>query len=140
MKLKLIKTILGAALICGALVGCQDTVTPDPAPVTPCETHTWDEGKITTQPTDTTDGIKTYTCTVCKETKTEIVPRSSVSVCEHVWNDGVVTTQPTQTAEGVKTYTCTKCGETKTEKLISSLQKKNTQLLMTLMVELVVQS
>ena len=35
--------------------------------------HTWDEGKVTTEPTCTEAGVKTYTCTVCKETKTEAV-------------------------------------------------------------------
>lgn len=33
--------------------------------------HTWDSGKVTTQPTCTTAGVKTYTCTVCQATKTE---------------------------------------------------------------------
>ncbi len=33
--------------------------------------HTWDEGVVTTEPTCTEKGVKTYTCTVCKETKTE---------------------------------------------------------------------
>ena len=32
--------------------------------------HTWDEGKITTQPTCTEKGTKTFTCTVCKEATT----------------------------------------------------------------------
>ncbi|MDY4232032.1 MAG: hypothetical protein SOX74_08125, partial [Candidatus Faecousia sp.] len=35
--------------------------------------HTWDEGKVTTEPTCTEKGVKTYTCTVCKETKTEAI-------------------------------------------------------------------
>ena len=35
--------------------------------------HTWDEGKITTEPTCKDTGIKTYTCTACGETKTEAV-------------------------------------------------------------------
>lgn len=33
--------------------------------------HTWDEGEETTFATDTADGVMTYTCTVCKQTKTE---------------------------------------------------------------------
>ena len=33
--------------------------------------HTWDKGKVTTEATCTQKGIKTYTCTVCKETQTE---------------------------------------------------------------------
>lgn len=33
--------------------------------------HTWDNGKVTTKPTQEADGVKTYTCTVCAHTKTE---------------------------------------------------------------------
>ena len=74
--------------------------------------HTWDEGKVTTEPTCTEKGVKTYTCTVCKETKTE-----AVAALGHKWDDGKVTTEPTCTEAGVKTYTCTVCKETKTEEL-----------------------
>ena len=35
--------------------------------------HTWDEGKITTIATQEADGVKTFTCTVCAQTKTESV-------------------------------------------------------------------
>ena len=35
--------------------------------------HTWNAGEITTPATFTSDGVKTYTCTVCKKTKTESV-------------------------------------------------------------------
>ena len=35
--------------------------------------HTYDEGKVTTEPTETTEGVKTYTCTVCGYTKTESI-------------------------------------------------------------------
>lgn len=35
--------------------------------------HTWDEGKITTPATANADGVKTYTCTECGETKTEAI-------------------------------------------------------------------
>ena len=36
--------------------------------------HQWDEGVITTKPGCVTNGVKTYTCTICKETKTEVIP------------------------------------------------------------------
>ena len=36
--------------------------------------HTWNDGTITTEATCTEKGIKTYTCTVCNETKTEEIP------------------------------------------------------------------
>lgn len=37
--------------------------------------HTWNDGEVTTPPTETTDGEKTFTCTVCGKTKTESVPK-----------------------------------------------------------------
>lgn len=46
--------------------------------------HTWDEGKITTEATQEADGVKTFTCTVCAQTKTEPVVFTGLS--ENVWN------------------------------------------------------
>ena len=37
--------------------------------------HTWDEGKITKQPTTSEEGVKTYTCTACGATKTEPIEK-----------------------------------------------------------------
>lgn len=37
-------------------------------------THTWDGGKVTKEATPIEKGVKTYTCTVCKATKTEEIP------------------------------------------------------------------
>ena len=37
--------------------------------------HTWDAGKVTKAATEKAEGIKTYTCTVCGETKTEVIPK-----------------------------------------------------------------
>lgn len=37
-------------------------------------THTWDAGKVTKEATPIEKGVKTYTCTVCKATKTEEIP------------------------------------------------------------------
>lgn len=41
--------------------------------------HSWDDGTITTEPTETENGIKTYSCSGCSETKTEIVYAQSQS-------------------------------------------------------------
>ena len=41
----------------------------------PATGHKWDEGKVTKEATETSEGIKTYTCTVCSETKTEAIPK-----------------------------------------------------------------
>ena len=77
--------------------------------------------------------MKTFTCTRCKETKTETIPATGKhhygedgkcedcgkteeqATCTHTWDAGKVTTEPTCDKDGVKTYTCTKCGLTKTE-------------------------
>ncbi len=37
--------------------------------------HTWDAGVVTTQPTYTETGVKTYTCTNCGATKTEAIDK-----------------------------------------------------------------
>ena len=44
------------------------------------EAHKWDEGQITTQPTEKEAGVKTFTCTVCGQTKTESVKATGVHV------------------------------------------------------------
>ena len=72
--------------------------------------HDWDDGVVTTQPTCTQEGVKTVTCSRCKETKTE-----SVAALGHDWGEGKVTTEPTCTKEGVKTFTCSRCQATKEE-------------------------
>ena len=38
--------------------------------------HKWDKGQVTTKPTCTEPGVKTYTCTVCKTTKTETIDKT----------------------------------------------------------------
>lgn len=41
--------------------------------------HTWNSGVVTTAPTFSETGIKTYTCTVCGKTKTEEIPATGDS-------------------------------------------------------------
>ena len=38
--------------------------------------HTWDDGEVTEEPTQSTSGEITYTCTACGATKTETIPPS----------------------------------------------------------------
>ena len=57
--------------------------------------------------------MRTYTCTVCGEVKTEVIPATGAHT--HKWDAGKVTTAPTATTPGVRTYTCTVCGQTKEE-------------------------
>ena len=42
----------------------------------PAARHNWDAGTITREPTSEANGVKTYTCLVCKATKTEPVKYS----------------------------------------------------------------
>lgn len=64
--------------------------------------HTWDNGVITKEATETEEGIKTYTCKTCGETKTESIP-----VTSHHWDQGTITKKATCTENGEKTYHCT---------------------------------
>lgn len=67
------------------------------------EEHKWDLGKITTKSTHDTDGMKTYTCSVCNATEEEIIPAG------HVFGDWTVT-PATETTEGKTERVCTMCG------------------------------
>ena len=63
--------------------------------------HDWNEGVVTTNPTCTATGVKTYTCKYdSSHTYTEVV-----EALGHNY-EGVVTTHPACTATGVKTVTC----------------------------------
>lgn len=64
--------------------------------------HTWDNGVITKEATETEEGVKTYTCKTCGETKTEKIP-----VTSHHWDQGTITKKATCTENGEKTYHCT---------------------------------
>lgn len=41
-------------------------------------THTWDAGVVTQKPTAAEPGVKTFTCTVCGQTRTEAIPATGV--------------------------------------------------------------
>ena len=74
--------------------------------------HSYDEGKVTKEPTCTEPGEKTYTCE-CGATKTEEIPALG-----HDYDEGKVTKEPTCTEAGVKTYTCKRdSSHTKTEEI-----------------------
>ncbi len=94
--------------------------------------HAWDEGVVTTQPTHTQYGIKTYTCETCRHTRTEDVAKITqhewgswtpdpdngeqhIRVCAcgatenqaHAWDDGVEGIKPT--GKPAIVFTCTAC-------------------------------
>lgn len=60
---------------CGKLFSDENaTVELDDIPTIAKTAHTWNDGVVTTQPTISTEGVKTYTCTICSVTKTEAIP------------------------------------------------------------------
>ena len=44
----------------------------------PAKGHSYDDGVVTKEATETEEGIKTYTCTICGATKTESIPKITV--------------------------------------------------------------
>ena len=95
------------------LYTCRDCGATEQRNAKPALGHKWDSGTVTTEPTEKDPGTMTYTCTVCGQTKTEVIPATGPHT--HVWDEGTVTVTPTETTPGVRTYTCTVCGKTRTE-------------------------
>ncbi|MBO5323387.1 MAG: InlB B-repeat-containing protein, partial [Oscillospiraceae bacterium] len=95
------------------VVGGTITVTGDVTlkPVFTSAGHNWGDGSVTTDPTCTTTGVKTYTCT-CGQSKTE-----TISATGHSYGDWVVTKDATCTEAGSKEQTCSACGDVKTEEI-----------------------
>ena len=73
----------------------------------PAKGHSWDEGMITTAPTCSDAGVKTYTCTVCSETKTEALDATGHTLVD-IAEQPATCTEAGHTA-GVK---CSVCGAT----------------------------
>ena len=84
---------------------CGEVVSTKEIPATGA--HTWDNGTVTTEPTETTPGVRTFTCAVCGATRTETIPATG----EHtfVFTKNIA---PTCTTEGYDLYTCSGCGAT----------------------------
>ena len=97
---------------------------------------------MTQEPTETTEGQRTHTCTVCGYTETESIPvkphehnfdtvwhqdetghwhecacGEKSEVAAHTYGDWTVTQEPTETTEGQRAHTCTVCGYTETESI-----------------------
>ena len=76
--------------------------------------------EVTTQPTCTKDGVRTLTCTRCKDVKTEVIPATGV----HQWSDWKKTADATVFAAEQQERNCATCDkkETRTvgEKLVAT--------------------
>ena len=105
--------------------------------VIPAKGHSWNEGEITTAPTCENAGVKTYTCTVCNETKTEAIAATGhtsvevpekpatcteaghtagtkCSVCDAILSgmEEIPATGHTEVIDAAKAPTCTETGLT----------------------------
>lgn len=82
---------------------CGDVIATEVIPATGA--HTWDNGTVTTEPTETTPGERTFTCAVCSQTKTEVIPATGAHTFVFT-----KTVAPTCTEAGYDLYTCSGCG------------------------------
>ena len=76
--------------------------------------HDWDEGHETKPAVEDQDGIKTFECTRCGQTRTEIIPAPAPTHV-HSWDKGTETLKAGCTTEGLTTYHCETCDEVQTK-------------------------
>ena len=104
--------------------------------------HIWDEGQVTLEPTELTEGVKKFTCSVCQTVKNESIAVLNhthtfgtdygydekfhwiVATCAHTdlkankelhtWDEGEVTIPATENETGAKVFNCM-CGGSYTE-------------------------
>ena len=81
--------------------------------------HTWDGGTVTTAPTETTPGVRTFTCSGCDQTRTEAIPATGTHDYQFT-----KTVDPTCTDGGYDLYTCSGCGATERRNLTDAAGHK----------------
>lgn len=96
---------------------CGDVIATEVIPATGA--HTWDNGTVTTEPTETTPGVRTFTCAVCSQTKTEVIPATGAHT--FVFTKNVA---PSCTEAGYDLYTCSGCGATEQRNVKPALGHK----------------
>ena len=96
---------------------CGDVIATKVIPATGA--HTWDNGTVTTEPTETTPGVRTFTCAVCSQTKTEVIPATGAHT--FVFTKNVA---PSCTEAGYDLYTCRDCGATEKRNVKPALGHK----------------
>ena len=84
---------------------CGEVISTKEIPAT--GEHTWDNGTVTTEPTENEPGVRTFTCAVCGATKTAPIPATGAHDYQFTR-----TVAPTCTADGYDLYTCSGCGAT----------------------------
>ena len=85
----------------------------------PTGAHVWDNGVVTTAPTETTPGVRTRTCSGCDQTRTEAIPATGAHDYQFT-----KTVAPTCTDGGYDLYTCSGCGATERRNLTDAAGHK----------------
>ena len=96
---------------------CGEVVSTRELP--PTGAHDWGNGVVTTAPTETTPGVRTFTCTVCGQTRTEAIPATGTHDYQFT-----KTVDPTCTDGGYDLYTCSGCGATERRNLTDAAGHK----------------
>ncbi len=96
---------------------CGEVVSTRELP--PTGAHDWDDGTVTTAPTETTPGVRTFTCTVCGQTRTETIPATGAHDYQFT-----KTVAPTCTGGGYDLYICSGCGATERRNLTDAAGHK----------------
>ena len=85
----------------------------------PTGAHVWGNGVVTTAPTETTPGVRTFTCSGCGQTRTEAIPATGAHDYRFT-----KTVDPTCTDGGYDLYTCSGCGATEKRNLTDAAGHK----------------
>lgn len=96
---------------------CGEVVSTRELP--PTGAHVWDNGTVTTAPTETTPGVRTRTCTVCGDIREETIPATGAHDYRFT-----KTVAPTCTDGGYDLYTCSGCGATERRNLTDAAGHK----------------
>ena len=100
--------------ICG---NCGEVISTRELP--PTGAHVWGNGVVTTAPTETTPGVRTFTCRGCDQTRTEAIPATGAHDYQFT-----KTVAPTCTDGGYDLYTCSGCGATERRNLTDAAGHK----------------
>ena len=96
---------------------CGEVVSTRELP--PTGAHDWGNGVVTTAPTETTPGVRTFTCTVCGDIREETIPATGAHDYRFT-----KTVAPTCTDGGYDLYTCSGCGATERRNLTDAAGHK----------------
>ena len=100
--------------ICG---NCGEVISTRELP--PTGAHDWGNGVVTTAPTETTPGVRTFPCTVGSDIREETIPATGAHDYQFTKN-----VAPTCTDGGYDLYTCSGCGATERRNLTDAAGHK----------------